>query len=177
MTINSGGSGTELIIGSSAVTLKGGGTVTMSNNAANEIVEGASGDKLTNQETTQRAGQIGKGSLTLVNSGTINANESAGLIINAASVTNRGRLEATAGSSLALYGTYANAGGTIEAVGSGSLVTLGNGTTITGGTLASSSGGLTEAGPALLMFNWSTSSILLQAVSRAVNELLCTPAF
>src|ERR1700685_3673437 len=83
MTMSSTGSTTELIIGSSAVTLSGGGSLTLSNNTANYIFGSATADRLINQETIQGAGQIGDNEMTLVNSGTINANASAGLTIDA----------------------------------------------------------------------------------------------
>jgi hypothetical protein len=87
------------------------------------------------------AGTIGGGGLGFFNSGTVNANVSNPLAINAA-VTNTGMLEATAGGTLILNGTYTNSSGTIAASGVGSLVQLNNGTSITGGTLTTSLGGL-----------------------------------
>jgi hypothetical protein len=110
--------------------------VTLSNNANNVIQGSATTDTLTNQETIQGAGNIGNGQMTLVNSGTINANQSAGLTIQVSGgVTNTGTLEATAGSTLALVGTstvVANTGGTISANG-GTLQMFGS--TINGGTV------------------------------------------
>ncbi len=52
------------------VTLSG-GSVTMSNNAANLIFGGSTTDTLTNQETIQGSGNIGNDRMTLVNTGTI----------------------------------------------------------------------------------------------------------
>src|SRR5258706_3692469 len=63
------------------------------------------------------AGKIGNGKMPLVNSGTINANQSAGITVNAnGGATNTGTLEATSGSTLALLSTtVTNTGGTISA--------------------------------------------------------------
>ncbi len=116
LSLNSTGSFTELLIGSANVTLSG-GTLTMSNNANNLIWGAATADTLTNQETIQGAGLIGNGRLTLINSGTINANQSAGMTINAnGGATNTGTIEATSGALLTLNGTtVTNTGGTISA--------------------------------------------------------------
>ncbi len=159
--LNSTANLTELVLGAN-VTLSGGGTVTLSNNINNYIVGAATADTLTNQETIQGAGHIGNGLMTLVNSGTINANASAGMTIDAnGGLTNTGTIEATGGT-LLLYGTtVTNTGGTISDSGSilqmtGSTVTGGavtltgastlqlNATTISGGTLTNSATGTIE---------------------------------
>ncbi|MDQ1389373.1 MAG: hypothetical protein QOF56_2827, partial [Acidobacteriaceae bacterium] len=136
--LNSAGFGTSLEVQGN-VTLSG-GTVTMSNNASNFIFGASSANTLTNAGTIQGAGHIGNGSMGLVNSGTINANQSAGIIIQdgaAVTATNTGTLEATAGSTLTLSNTtFANAGGTVAAnTGtvnvSGSIINGGN-VTLTG---------------------------------------------
>src|SRR4029077_5115587 len=146
------------------VTLSG-GTVTVSNSSVN-FIDGAVGtDVLTNQETIQGAGSLGNGQTTLVNSGTINANQSTALIIqdgSGAVATNTGTLEATAGGTLRLQSTtFTNTGGTISANGStlqvnsstlnGGAVTLTgastlqlNTGTIQGGTLTNSATGTIE---------------------------------
>jgi hypothetical protein len=130
LSLNSAGSLTELVIGAPNVTLNG-GAVTMSNNANNYIFGAATTDTLTNQETIQGAGHIGNGRMTLVNSGTINANQSAGMTIQAnGGATNSGTLEATAGSTLNLTGTTVANTGTLSA--NGSHLQLIN-TTINGG--------------------------------------------
>src|SRR5258706_5222522 len=84
----------------------------------NFIFGAATLDTLTNQETIQGSGNIGNGIMTLVNSGTINANQSVGMTIQAnGGATNTGLIEATGGA-LTLNGTtVANAGGTISATG------------------------------------------------------------
>src|SRR5580692_11039274 len=151
ITLGSSGNVTELVLGANA-TLNGGGTVVMSNNASNYIFGAAATDTLTNQETISGAGHIGNGQLTLVNSGTINSNGSAGMTINAnGGITNTGTIEATAGSTLLLLNMgpqdsdtgITNTGGTISATGS----TLGvQSTAITGGTM-------TLTGASLLQMN------------------------
>jgi len=154
------------------VTLSGGGTVTLSNNVNNFIFGQVSTNTLTNQETIQGGGQIGNGKLTLVNSGTINSNQSSGMTINAnGGVTNTGTLEATTGAVLALASsTVNNTGGTISAntgtiqvttstVNGGAITLTGasalqlsNGTVHGGSTITNSSSGTIEvtAGTSLL---------------------------
>ena len=155
ISLNSGNNPTELIIGSSNVTLSGGGTLTMGNNANNLIFGSAGTNKLTNQETIQGAGNIGDGQMTLVNSGTINANAGVGqnalTIQTSGGTTNTGTIEATNGSTLILTGAsggnFTNTGGTIQALNSSSgpsVVALENGVTITGGTLTTTGNGIIE---------------------------------
>ena len=107
---------TSLVVDGAKVTLSG-GTVTMSNSAANYIFGAATADTLTNQETISGAGHIGNGQMTLTNSGTINSDDSAGITIQAnGGAKNTGTLEATAGSTLALTAmTVTNTGGSILA--------------------------------------------------------------
>ena len=63
------------------------------------------------------AGHIGNGSLTLVNSGTIDSNGTAGMVIYPnGGTTNTGTIETTAGSTLEVYGTtVTNTGGNLLA--------------------------------------------------------------
>jgi hypothetical protein len=134
MTMNSTGGFTELQIGGPYVTLSGGGTLNMSNNIENFIFGAATADTLINQETIQGAGNIGDNRMTLVNSGTINANQSAGLTIAAnGGAVNTGTIKATAGT-LTLSGTTViNTGGTISASGANALLV--SSSTINGGTV------------------------------------------
>ncbi|MBV9761827.1 MAG: hypothetical protein JO340_14795 [Acidobacteriaceae bacterium] len=180
--INSTGNNTELVL-NGGVTLSG-GSITMSNNAANYIFGGSSTDTLTNQETITGSGQIGSNQMTLINSGTINANGSAGMTIEPNGGTaNTGTIEATNGSNLVLSNTtVANAGGAISAnastlkvsnstVNGGSLTLTGastlqlNGATVQGGTLTNSSTGTIEA----LSF---TTNTLGGAISNPSGGLL-----
>ena len=151
MSLNSSNSATELIIGSSTVTLNGGGTLTMGNNANNFIFCSVGTNTFKNQETIQGAGNIGDGVMTLNNSGTINANAGVGqnslIIQTSGGTTNTGTLEATNGTLILTGvsgGNVTNTGGTIKASGSGSVVDLKSGVTVTGGTLTTSSGGVIQ---------------------------------
>src|SRR6202034_3770117 len=173
--LNSTGTTTGLVLGNPAggqtITLSGGGGLTMSNNVNNVIVGQST---LFNEETISGAGQIGApafgyGQLTLANSGTVNANASAGMTISAAGgITNTGTIEATHGATLELLnmggdGTLGivNTGGTISANAStlilegvtisGGAVTLTgaatlqlDGATLQGGTLTNSAAGTIE---------------------------------
>src|SRR5712671_2750196 len=136
ITVGSAGFGTDLVLEGN-VTLSGSGTLTLTNNANNFIFGAASTDTLTNQSTIQGAGRLGNGSMGLVNSGTINANQSSTLFVQAngtgGGATNTGTMEATAGGTLQLLSTtFANTGGAISANGSTLQV---NGSTINGGTV------------------------------------------
>jgi hypothetical protein len=153
LTLNSVGNTTALQITSASATLSGTGNITMSNNTNNYIYGAAATDIFTNQQTIQGAGVIGDNQLIFVNKGTVNANQSAGLTINAyggtagSGTTNTGTLEATTGGTLNLVGyTITNTGGHILAngstgVGNGATVNLENAVVIDGGTISSNSFG------------------------------------
>jgi fibronectin-binding autotransporter adhesin len=148
-SLSSAGDNTDLRINGS-VTLTGGGTLTLSNFVQNRIFSdtGSSSDTLTNvNNTIQGAGQIGVNGLTLVNqaAGTIDANVSSSLTINASSTTNTGLIEATGAGTLNLNSAVTNTGGTILSSGAGSVVNLSGGS-ITGGTLSTASGGVMNVG-------------------------------
>jgi hypothetical protein len=135
LTLNSTGNFTELILGAN-VTLSG-GTLTLSNNSQNYIFGTTSPDQLTNQETIQGAGQIGHGQMALVNSGTINANASAGMTIDANDgFTNTGTVEATGATLILQSMSMSNTGGTITATGGG-IVNVSS-TVVTGGAVTTS---------------------------------------
>jgi fibronectin-binding autotransporter adhesin len=135
---------------SSTATLTGGGTVTLGNSSGTEtgVIDVGSNDTgtLTNSSGTITGyGNLGNGTLTLVNKGTISANgnvSSGALTIQpgSAGMTNSGTLEAANQGTLILKGTYTNTGGTIEALGESggtvsSTVQLTGGAVINGGTL------------------------------------------
>jgi hypothetical protein len=137
------------------VTLKGAGSVTMSNSANNYIFgygQPSPGASLTNESTIEGAGNFSyEGSLgtgnSITNQGTINANQSTPLVIGVGSgtFTNAGTLEATNGGTLGLFsGTITNTEGTIHA-DPGSTVQLQQGMTIVGGMLTTSGTGLIQA--------------------------------
>ena len=92
---NSGGNITEILL-TGNVTLNGTGTLVMSNNT-NNYVFGQSGSYiLTNASTIEGAGNLGDGQMSLVNSGTINANDSNTLAVDVSgTVNNTGTFEAT----------------------------------------------------------------------------------
>jgi hypothetical protein len=144
LQLNSLGNLTELVVNAAGATLAGTGTLTMGNNQSNLIFGAAGADVLTNQATIQGSGNIGDGSMGLVNSGTINANQSTALTLNTSSgTTNTGTLEATNGATLFLSGdTYTNTNGTIQAIGTNSAVSLAG--TISGGTIKTSGGGIIQ---------------------------------
>ena len=152
--LNSTGGGSAILDVNGDVTLKGSGTLTMSNDANNQIMGygQTSPASLTNQITMQGAGDIGGNGIgsgeTFNNQATINANQVTPLIvaIGAGTVTNTGVLEATNGAKLSLSGsgTLTNTGGTIHA-DSGSVVSIESGLTISGGTLTTSGGGTIQA--------------------------------
>jgi fibronectin-binding autotransporter adhesin len=144
LSLLSSNNATSLVVNATSATLSGTGTMTMSNNANNYIYGAAGTDIFTNQQTIQGSGQIGDNQLTFVNNGTVNANQSTQLIIDASGgTTNTGTLEATAGGTLSLQGyTITNTGATIQAngvtgTGGGAVVNLDNGVIINGGTLSS----------------------------------------
>jgi len=131
-----------LIVG--GVTLSGNGRLVMSGGPNNLIGGGGS---LSNQSTIEGVGFLGYGgSLTLNNSGIINANgtHSLTVITNNGGLTNSKTLESTNGT-LELYGSYMNAGGTIG----GTNVKLHN-PTISGGTLGAGTIASVSAGTTLI---------------------------
>ena len=96
------GNYTDLRLGGSSVTLTGGGIVQLSNDVNNRIFDPLGSATLVNvNNTIEGAGNIGFGLMSLDNqaSGTINANQSAGLSLapNSSGATNEGLIEATSG--------------------------------------------------------------------------------
>jgi hypothetical protein len=154
ISLNSAGFGTYFNFGG-AVTLSGGGTLTMSNNSANYLMGYAQpgGASVTNKSTIKGAGGIGwNGGLgsgnSFTNQATINANQATPLTLGVGNgtFTNTGTLEATNGGTLVITGagTLTNTGGTIHA-DSGSIVSLASGATILGGTLTTTGTGTIQA--------------------------------
>ena len=129
-----------------AVTLTGGGTVTLSDNNDNYIEAAVGGSTLTNvNNTISGSGDIGNGNMGFTNesAGVVDATSSAAhsLTINSGTIgaTNTGLFEASSGGELILNGTVTNTSGTIEGLaGTGSNAggsVLITGATVTGGTL------------------------------------------
>jgi hypothetical protein len=142
------GSGNSELAINQAVSLTGGGTVTMSNSSTNValIAQAVSGSPLTNVDNTiQGSGQIGGNSgLVLVNQGTIDANVSGQtLALSGGGDTNSNLLEATNGGTLSISTNVTNTSANITA--NGGTVAISNSATIAGGTLNSSGGGVLEA--------------------------------
>src|SRR6202050_867762 len=179
ITMNSTGNYTELVIGASNVTLSGGGTLTLSNNAANLILGSSGTDMLTNQETIQGAGNIGYNQMALNNSGTIDANQSAGLTLQiSGGATNTGTIEATGGNTLALYGgTYTNTGGTI--LNNASTLVFEAAVTINGGTITQTGAGTIKLEDATIntaLANNSTGTVNVIGGGNAVDGVLTNQA-
>src|ERR1700722_2516221 len=131
--INANGAAASTLLLSGATTLTG-GTVTLSYNNAlynGATIASATAVTLTNSasSTIQGGGNIG-GGLTLLNSGTVNANSPGFTLILGTPTTNTGLIEATNGGTLQLSGAIGNTGGNITANGG----TVNVATTITGGT-------------------------------------------
>src|SRR6202034_2314927 len=90
-------------------TLSGSGALVMSNNT-NNFIYGASGNYvLTNASTIEGSGNIGDNQMTLVNSGTINANDTNSLVIQTSGTfDNTGTIEATNTGNLTVETNVAN---------------------------------------------------------------------
>jgi hypothetical protein len=124
--------------------LTGSGKVTLSNNADNLLGSNGAPATLTNvNNTISGAGTIGDGKLTLINQGTIDANQSNALVINTGSntVINSGTLESTANGGLIIESNISNSK-TIEAYGSNAFTVIASNVTnaASGLILASGSG-------------------------------------
>jgi hypothetical protein len=102
IALNSTGGFTDLeLSGGSAVTLAGTGTLTMDNNVNNRVYGGYSTALVIGpNQLVQGAGQVGLGQTTIINNGTITANQPAGMVIEAGGFTNNGMLNAKNNSTL-----------------------------------------------------------------------------
>jgi hypothetical protein len=94
------------------VTLDGTGVLSMSNVAQNRIFGDTGSEVLTNgaSHTIAGSGQLGVGSVSLINIGTVLANQSTALTIqpNGTGATNNGTFQANSGSLLFMDGTRTN---------------------------------------------------------------------
>jgi hypothetical protein len=147
---NSTGSNTFIDINGN-VTLAGKGTLTMGKGSHNFIQGTGTAPVLTNASTIQGAGNIGSGSMGLINSGTILANAGALTIdVNSSGFTNSGSLIVNSRSSINIIGPSANSfstSGTVVINSGGSLVMsrakysqIGTQSTTVDGRLVASSG-------------------------------------
>ncbi len=138
----------ELDIASPVVTLSGGGRLVLAEANVNRVLATVAGFSLVNLDNQIiGAGQLGLGTLTLVNHGTIIANRAAGLLDNqlivntgTIAVVNTGLMEATNTGGLRLSSPVLNQGGIIAAGGGHAHVDL-DGGTIIGGTLTTAGNG------------------------------------
>ena len=91
---------------SASATLSGTGALILAGTNANFIVGMDPADILTNASTISGRGEIGDGSMGLVNSGTVNASDVNGLVINVSSAgfNNTGTVETSNGGSLYIQG-------------------------------------------------------------------------
>ncbi len=107
------GSGTLLQIIQHGLTLTGGGSLVLSDSLGNTITGTLATVTLTNvNNTISGAGQLGGGTLTLVNGGTILANGTHALVIDTGSntIANSGMLEATGSGGLSVLSSLDNSG-------------------------------------------------------------------
>ena len=175
IALNSAGNTTSLVLnGGTALELTSGSSITTSNYAQNRIY-GSGTDTLTvnSGATIQGSGQLGIGggyAFTLINHGTVDANQSVALNVNPGNgTTNTGTLEATMGNMLNLGGSITNTSGTILSTSSGSVVNLAGAgaSTITGGTLTTTGGG------AMYSNNSTLSGLTIRPAAR--SPLRTTP--
>jgi fibronectin-binding autotransporter adhesin len=134
-------SGTVLFLDGST-TLSGAGTITESAGAF--IGTQIGGGTLTNQSTIQGAGNIGDGSLDLINEGTVNANTN-GQILSlfiGSGYTNTGTLEATNGGILQIEDVTVNDQNGTMTAGAGSSIELISHALVSGGTFFNNLGTL-----------------------------------
>ncbi|WP_456784475.1 cadherin domain-containing protein [Bradyrhizobium sp. USDA 4516] len=111
--LQASGDDTLLQLIQTRLTLNGGGHVTLSDDDHNIIAGTASNVTLDNVDNViSGAGQIGQGSLTLSNEGTINATGTHALVIDTGAnvIANAGTLEATGTGGLVLASAVANSG-------------------------------------------------------------------
>jgi YVTN family beta-propeller protein len=132
---------------SGAVTLTGGGTVTLSQAIANgqPILRNTNNGVVTNvNNLIQGSGQFGNNGLLITNqaSGIINANGTFPLQFNNGTVTNLGLIEASAGAALQVNVAINNSNATLLATGTNSSVQLGSSAVVHGGTLKTAAGGI-----------------------------------
>jgi len=165
-TINVGDSNgaATLKINGTAVTLSGTGSIVLANGSI--ITSASSSDILTSANTISGTGNIGNGVMGFVNTGTVNANQTTALTIQAGSkgFNNKGTIEATASGGLVVTGTFLNytsgnntlTGGTYTANGGNVTLPLGTSGSIT--TLAAAA--VEENGGQILNSNSSNSNAL-----------------
>ncbi|PPQ16966.1 hypothetical protein CV770_23205, partial [Bradyrhizobium sp. AC87j1] len=113
ISLNSTGGETDLQLVGHGILLDGGGQVLLSDNSENTVSGGVSDVTLTNVDNTiSGAGQLGEGTLILVNQGTINATGTNALEIDTGSntVVNSGTIAASGGGGLVIDSDVDNSG-------------------------------------------------------------------
>jgi hypothetical protein len=144
--INSAGNVTALGIYGST-TLSGMGTIRMGNNANNQIRQLAGSTPILTNDTNHTiagSGQLGAGSLAIINKGLINADQTTAMMVNPGSsgMTNLGIMQASNGGTMQLgYGTFTNTGHVIQAL-DGSTVQLLSNSTVVDGTFSTMGSGV-----------------------------------
>jgi hypothetical protein len=129
--VNGGGGTNGQLYLFEQTTLSGGGVVSLTTaiGGGNALIALA-GSPLTNDDVIEGTGEIGNGPVTVINSGTIDADSSAGIgtltLTGDGGVTNTGTLEATGGGHLDVFGAIGGAGQL--KIGAGSEVELGSAT-------------------------------------------------
>jgi hypothetical protein len=139
----------SVVIAAAGATLSGGGTLSLTNHAANMIKGASAAATLTNFDRITGAGQLGGGSMVLVNKagGVINANASSQLTISTgtATITNAGIIENTGVGGSLIASPVANTGtlmvtagvlSVIDAVTGAGVVRIGGGVAEFGSTFA-----------------------------------------
>jgi hypothetical protein len=132
ITLNSTGTVTDVgLTGGGTVTLGGTGKLTMGTHANNRIANVSGGTALVNgaTHTIEGSGNIGVGVTPITNNGTIRANQTVALTLQASAgaLTNNGVFEALTGATLDIVGGFTNyntvtdilTGGTYRVFGSG----------------------------------------------------------
>jgi len=113
IALNSTGDETDLQLIEHGVTLQGGGTILLSDSDLNVISGTSSNVTLDNEDNTiSGAGSLGNGELSLTNAGTIDATETHALVIDTGSnvVVNSGTLEASGSGGLMVLSAVENSG-------------------------------------------------------------------
>jgi hypothetical protein len=170
--LDSTGSPTVLYLNGSVtdkeIELTGGGKLTLSNNA-NNLIEGASGTILDNEnDTISGAGTINIASLVNDNSGptaigVINADDSDPLTIKNGLLENAGTVKATSTGGLIFQDeSVVNTGGTVEAATSGSVISF-VASGISNGTLS------TVAGSSIVITSFSNTTFDPTSLTNAGN--------
>lgn len=164
-TLSIGAGATLLLDG--ALSLSGGGTLTLADADGALIAGAAAGLVLTNSDNViAGAGDIGAGALALSNAGTINANGVHALTLDAGAtpILNSGLLEATGAGGLVIHGSVTNTGTILAAGGSVSIAGgfgLGGlpGATVKGGAYGASGAGTLALPGAALTTDAATISL------------------